>query len=52
MTVDELLQRITSAELAEWQYLLEKERQIAAAVRDGGDPEIVTAVAFERRDED
>ncbi len=52
MTVDELLSRITAAELAEWQYLLQKEQEIHAAVRDGANPEIVTRVAFERRDED
>lgn len=50
MTVDELLHRITAAELAEWSYVLGKEDQIAKAVKAGHDPEIAAAAAFETSD--
>lgn len=48
MTVDELLHRMTCAELAEWDYLLGKEADISKAVRNGVDPDVATRVAFER----
>lgn len=52
MTVDELLRRMSAQELAEWQYVLGKEHQIGALMRDGVDAEIAQRVVFEQRDED
>lgn len=47
MTVDELLARITGEELGEWQYIFQKEEQIAQAVKQGIDPDVARSAAFE-----
>lgn len=48
MTVDELLSRISSAELAEWQYVLGKEEEVTKAVRNGIDPDVAVSAVFDR----